>query len=592
MGIFWHHPLCYRLQKVYNHVDSPLKGYLNYKISIFAYMKTHFGIFTSILILVVASSCRHDTNLSPYGWEPLDAQSDSLILTLERSWYDGTPDSTLETYVARLRDMADIHPGDGLPGVRTDYWEGRLMMRQGNYDEGIRLYDQALAANDSAAHPYETHRLMWALEPDDMPYTPATYDYLLEQTRFFESRGDMMLAATTSMDLGMFLRDLRQAQQATVWLDRADSLFRLAGMEQIIISNKLNRCNVMATAGDTLGAVVLLQELVADPEFRQDPKALDLALNNLFVFGRDTAALFEAYNTCRYNPAMTDITAFYEGCLAGIYLGRSEIDSAAVYAERALAGFDLIDNRRLRVDVLAWASDVARARGDNSAANELMARRLEETELLMDEMMHSDVLSHEMSLHLAQLDYMADKRALRLRIILVSTISACILAFCVIFFMFYRRINRHRLRLAEEQLRNEKTNRRLMATELALEQQQVLIDDIERSIAGTDNTVGHKVDSAIRTYRAAAEKEETAFRETFSELHPSFVTRLLANYPSLTPADCRLLSMIAIGMSNKRIASTLGIRPESVKQSRWRLRRKMALDPDTTLEAAIAPLLN
>lgn len=60
--------------------------------------------------------------------------------------------------------------------------------------------------------------------------------------------------------------------------------------------------------------------------------------------------------------------------------------------------------------------------------------------------------------------------------------------------------------------------------------------------------------------------------------------RLRKDYPSLTGADLRLASYIAMGMENKHIARVMSIRPESVKQARWRLRGKLGLAPGESLD--------
>ena len=52
----------------------------------------------------------------------------------------------------------------------------------------------------------------------------------------------------------------------------------------------------------------------------------------------------------------------------------------------------------------------------------------------------------------------------------------------------------------------------------------------------------------------------------------------------------RLASYLVTGMDNKMIASTMGIRPESVKQARWRLRSKLALEKGASLEEALRKL--
>lgn len=554
--------------------------------------KLHRLIPILLIAAVAITACSRGDNLSPYGWKRINAEIDTLTLRLERGWIDGSDDSTLRSDVKKMRLLVDKYPDEQQLKVRADYWEGRMLVREGYEDEGKALYRRALQANDSARNPYETHRLQWALEPPSLPYNIDSYNYILDKVNFFNQAGDMMLAASYSMDMGMFLNDIGQSSKALTWLDRADSLFLKAGMENIVVANGLNRSNITAMAGDTIEAVRQLHALVANPEFRKDAQALDLALSNLFLTGHDTTALFQAYDAVRYNPMMEDVAGLYEGYLAGVYLNREQLDSARYYTDKAMAKFDLLWTQRMRVDALAIFAETAKRTGDTARANELMSQLVVEMENMITETRRDDILSHELSSQLADLENENNRRALHSRIKFIIVIAIAIFAISGIIFFYYRRLGRQKLRLVEQQLENEKTTRRLLATQVALQRKQSLIGDIQRSIAATDDETVHRVDSAIRTYKATSESEEEAFIDTFGELHPRFVPRLLEAYPALTPADCRLLTLIAVGMSNKQIANTLGIRPESVKQSRWRLRSKMQLAPGATIESAIAPFLS
>lgn len=559
-------------------------------LTIFADMKALRLIIIAAAAVCALASCKHD-NLSPYGWKRINPQIDSLTLKLERQWLYHADDETIALLIDSLRTFAKRFPSNTALSVRADYWAGRLATRQGDYEQAEAYFNRAFAMNDSLRNPYETHRLMWQTEPDPLPANNDTYDYLVDQINFFESAGDMVLAGATSMTMGMFLNDLGNSQRAGRWLDKADSLFTLAGMDSIVSSNRMNRVNVLAMSGDSASAVIQLRQLLDDPEFCKDPQALDLALSSMFYIGKDTASIFDAYNRIRYQPEMEDIAALYESTLAGVFVARHQLDSAETYARLAMDKIDMIYNRRMRIDILAWAAETAQANGQLHLANDLLIQRLEETETLIEETRRDEVLSHELSKHIISTEYNADRRLLKSRLITWLTIALSLIALILVWAFYNRRLHRHRLKTMEQQLKYEKSNRRLVATQLALAQKQSLLGDIERSIATTDDETGHIVDSAIRSHRATAEMGEGTFLETYAEINPQFIPNLLATYPGLTPNDCRLLTLIAIGMPNKQIAVTLGIRPESVKQSRRRLRAKMHIAPSASIESAIAPLL-
>ncbi len=99
-----------------------------------------------------------------------------------------------------------------------------------------------------------------------------------------------------------------------------------------------------------------------------------------------------------------------------------------------------------------------------------------------------------------------------------------------------------------------------------------------------------QADSAVIKMHIAGGEEWDTFQQLFVKVNPDFISRLHAAYPALSDSYVRLATYIYMGLDNNKIARLLVIRPESVKQARWRLRRMMGLDKDTPLDDAIKSL--
>ena len=65
------------------------------------------------------------------------------------------------------------------------------------------------------------------------------------------------------------------------------------------------------------------------------------------------------------------------------------------------------------------------------------------------------------------------------------------------------------------------------------------------------------------------------FKFKFENVHIDFFNRLQYEIPTVTEAEKRLLALTKLEMSNNEIASMLGISPESVTKTRYRLRKKV-----------------
>ena len=79
------------------------------------------------------------------------------------------------------------------------------------------------------------------------------------------------------------------------------------------------------------------------------------------------------------------------------------------------------------------------------------------------------------------------------------------------------------------------------------------------------------------------DEEWEQFELHFDQVHENFLKRLREKYPSLTPKDQKLCAYLRMNLSTKEIAPLMKISIRGVEISRYRLRKKLDLDPDTNL---------
>jgi DNA-binding CsgD family transcriptional regulator len=73
------------------------------------------------------------------------------------------------------------------------------------------------------------------------------------------------------------------------------------------------------------------------------------------------------------------------------------------------------------------------------------------------------------------------------------------------------------------------------------------------------------------------EEDWNEFVSRFNTLHPTFFTRLQKEYPELSNTELRLAALIKLRLTAKEVAEVINIAPESVKQARYRLKKKLGL---------------
>lgn len=83
------------------------------------------------------------------------------------------------------------------------------------------------------------------------------------------------------------------------------------------------------------------------------------------------------------------------------------------------------------------------------------------------------------------------------------------------------------------------------------------------------------------------ENQWEQFKGHFESIHKSFFSTLRENNATLTQPDLQLCAYIKLNMATKEIARLMNITPESVNTHRYRLRKKLTLPSEETLDSFI-----
>lgn len=156
-------------------------------------------------------------------------------------------------------------------------------------------------------------------------------------------------------------------------------------------------------------------------------------------------------------------------------------------------------------------------------------------------------------------------------------------------------------RLKSERLEQEirsKSNE-LSNFTLNLVRKNEILQDIGERLSRLEATIGSDEDSAkaraqimkIRRLihdNISHDDDWKTFTGHFDLVYNNFLERLRQQYPKLTILDQRLCAYIRMGLTSKDIAPLLNITYRSVEMSRYRIRRKMELDPDVSLADFLA----
>lgn len=551
------------------------------------------------VLTVIVQSCSHTKGkLSPYGWTSEGEPFDSVTLAIEKLYRIKAPIDSLQPLADLMRQLADEDSVSKIKDVRARYWLARLEMKQGNYEKALEDMATALSMCDSSKYPYDFRRIQWNMDIEYHPLTAERYQHLLDDATFFEQEGDMMLSGALYTDLGNMMENLGSEYYATEYYDRADSLFAKGGFDEQIRNNRVNRALIAGRIKhDTIQGEKILRQLASDPGIQTTPEVYDIVLGDLYSLCNDTAALRKGYNIVRNNPSQQYAQALYEAFLTEEALKKGQIDSAFYYSNlgmvNAAEAGDLEinqNNYRARARLMA-----AVGQNDSAYQYQIIGDRFHDS--MCVHMEQERVLNVETIRQIGEKQLNMEHAQSRQTIVMAICIFLAIIIGLLVAAYFYRRMHLQKVASMKASLELEQSQRRVMAMQLGMQEKDNLLSSVSREMADLtakgeiSRKAGSRIESSIKTH-IGAQHERDNFIETFSSLNPDFSDRLKTDYPGLTDADVRLAAFIALGLENKHVARIMSIRPESVKQARWRLRQRMGLTAETSLEQAISRYLS
>jgi DNA-binding response OmpR family regulator/DNA-binding CsgD family transcriptional regulator len=116
---------------------------------------------------------------------------------------------------------------------------------------------------------------------------------------------------------------------------------------------------------------------------------------------------------------------------------------------------------------------------------------------------------------------------------------------------------------------------------------QGLIKQLEDEITRGEHSPAQKkffTDLKFKTKMILSKKNSwRIFQLKFNQVFPGFIGKIVQYYPNLTPLQLTLVSTILFNLNTNQIAGILNISPDSVRKSRYRLKKKINLGPNESL---------
>jgi len=442
-----------------------------------------------------------------------------------------------ERVAANLNDMGILY-----------YYNRQMSLARRQYDEALSIYQQAGNSGGLA----ETYGKIGHLYEKQQRYDSAFYFQRLalqQYSRIAHKQG----MAKIYENMGSIYEDLERYDSASYYFTNSLLLYEQAGEE-------IGSIEVVNNLGDILRKTGHYREAIV-----QTRKALALSekTNDLYEKGAAYRDLGKAYNLLGQN------------------------DSAYHYLELS---------RRATIDIYSKENN----------------RQTAFLSVLFDiDKKNDEIVSLENARNITFIITMS---------VIIVVVLLIILCWVI--------ISRQRLKIRTERLTSEqdrhiyKTQRELMQAELENRQLQEdkLVRELEVKRKGLTSSTLHVIQKNqlledLRDRLAFLVKDDkrdqkkqlqqliqlinlnfnhdqywNEFRETFGQVHQQFFDNLKNHCEDLTGNDLRLLSLIKLNLASGDIATLLGISQDSLRVSRYRLKKKLSLETGESLTAFVQSL--
>nr|NQU91887.1 hypothetical protein [Bacteroidota bacterium] len=133
--------------------------------------------------------------------------------------------------------------------------------------------------------------------------------------------------------------------------------------------------------------------------------------------------------------------------------------------------------------------------------------------------------------------------------------------------------------------------RQLTAHALHIMQKNIMLYELIKSIDAISKNAGQDIKPDLRRLKMQVkqslktDKDWDVFKLYFEQINTDFFDTLLKLTPELNTHDLRHCALIKLNLNIKETASVLNLSPNSIKSARYRLKKKLSLNPEDDLFA-------
>lgn len=286
--------------------------------------------------------------------------------------------------------------------------------------------------------------------------------------------------------------------------------------------------------------------------------------------------------------------------LGEAYFKKEQYNEALKHLNESISISERINDPARKMDALLLKSLTYEAIGDSKnalisfRANKKISDSLfnVENKLKTEELQiryETEKKEQQIALQDNQIDLLETKEkvsSLKILLLALGLLAALVAAYA-----FYQRTKRLKTEKENTEAELEYKTKELTTHALHLAKKNEVLNDLKQKakVLKADANADPGYQMLIQTINFDLQDDNNweNFSKYFEEVHKDFNFKAQQKFPSITSNDLRLMALLKMNLSSKEIANILNISSDGIKKARQRLRKKMGIDSNDSLEAIV-----
>jgi len=416
-------------------------------------------------------------------------------------------------------------------------------------------------------------------------------EYYLQALRIDEKRKDLQEIAQNYHDIGCIYTTENEFEEGLRYYQKAVALWQQVGNKKGPVTALYNIAHSYQEQGKDSIALQYYNQAIRQGEEIGHTYVLTVSMINqsaIYLKHKDNVNALKRIEKAfklATDGNFKNITAEIYGTYSDIYLAQDNPQKALHMAEKGLTLAKQVNIKLYILQNYKRIANIYQSMGSPSKAYDFLSfytalndsLKNEENKASIEKMVHGYELEKK-DLQLAAQAHQYESGIFR-RNAFIGLLFGLLLLSLLIYILIY---NRTKLILASKQQQLKHYTQNLLEKSAIISNISEELEALKNGTATIDDDMERF--SRILHLKIHTEEDWENFKKAFGEVYPDFFSKLRYKYPTITASELRLAAITKLNLSIKEASTMLGISPESVKQSRYRLKKRIDVPEDSTLE--------